>query len=400
MTTTKLSTKIWLGIIAAILSAALLLSYLFTPASAANKVVSPGNTSGWMFVQETDSGTGAFVNGPETPPMGTGSAQLTVNDSGRMLLLSNAHASTSLSSITALSYSTYKESGAAALAPSLQLDIDTDATDANTAWQGRLVYEPYFTHTVMDDTWQTWNTMDNASGGNWWFSGAPGNSVCPQSNPCTWSEVVAGFPNAAIRQNGNVNFKAGGPWTGGFTGNIDAFTIGINGTNTDYDFEMTDVDTTAPAAPMHVSPANNSTLTSEQWTKADWTDVMDATSTATSTVMYYYESSNSSSTTADGSFSNPAYQSGPLTMSEISTAGTPEGIWYWHVRAVDSAGNSSAWTMPWKVIVDNTPDTNPGPGNENGPKNADECKKGGWTKFTNPSFKNQGQCVSSVKSNR
>jgi len=36
------------------------------------------------------------------------------------------------------------------------------------------------------------------------------------------------------------------------------------------------------------------------------------------------------------------------------------------------------------------PDVTP---NEN-PTNKDECKKGGWESFTNPSFKNQGQCVS------
>ncbi len=33
-----------------------------------------------------------------------------------------------------------------------------------------------------------------------------------------------------------------------------------------------------------------------------------------------------------------------------------------------------------------------------GPQTKDECKNGGWKLFTNPSFKNQGQCVSSVAS--
>lgn len=35
---------------------------------------------------------------------------------------------------------------------------------------------------------------------------------------------------------------------------------------------------------------------------------------------------------------------------------------------------------------------------ENVPITKDECKKGGWQAFTNPSFKNQGQCVSFVAS--
>ncbi len=34
------------------------------------------------------------------------------------------------------------------------------------------------------------------------------------------------------------------------------------------------------------------------------------------------------------------------------------------------------------------------------PLTKEECKNGGWMTFTNPSYKNQGQCVSSVVSNR
>lgn len=32
-----------------------------------------------------------------------------------------------------------------------------------------------------------------------------------------------------------------------------------------------------------------------------------------------------------------------------------------------------------------------------GPTDKDQCKEGGWRKFTNPSFKNQGECVSFVE---
>jgi YVTN family beta-propeller protein len=31
-----------------------------------------------------------------------------------------------------------------------------------------------------------------------------------------------------------------------------------------------------------------------------------------------------------------------------------------------------------------------------GPTNIDQCKTGGWASFTNPTFKNQGDCVSFV----
>lgn len=33
------------------------------------------------------------------------------------------------------------------------------------------------------------------------------------------------------------------------------------------------------------------------------------------------------------------------------------------------------------------------------PTSKDQCKNGGWMKFSNPSFKNQGQCVSYVQAN-
>lgn len=33
------------------------------------------------------------------------------------------------------------------------------------------------------------------------------------------------------------------------------------------------------------------------------------------------------------------------------------------------------------------------------PQSKDECKQGGWMNFTNPAFKNQGQCIASVVSN-
>jgi hypothetical protein len=38
----------------------------------------------------------------------------------------------------------------------------------------------------------------------------------------------------------------------------------------------------------------------------------------------------------------------------------------------------------------------PAPTGPTGPTSKDQCKKGGWKNFTNPSFKNQGDCVSFV----
>lgn len=200
--------------------------------------VKPSALNGWGFLEEVATGTGSFVNGPATPPLGTGSTRLTVDATGRMILGTQTYAGTRLDQITRLQYSTYRSSADVGniLAISLQFDIDYDLTDANTAWQGRLVFEPYQTvgGTVGQNSWQTWNPLT----GKWWASGAPGNSLCPQSSPCTYTEVLTNWPNTGLRSNnGFLWFKAGGPWSSGFDGNVDAFTIGVNGVETTYDFE-------------------------------------------------------------------------------------------------------------------------------------------------------------------
>lgn len=217
----------------------LMAAFFATPARAQMIVtVNPNNMNGWGFLNETPVGSGAFVYGPPVSPNGIGSAQLTVDDNGGEDLVTLAFAGTLLNTITSLSYDTYRSSGTSSLAPALDFDVDTDAAD--TAWEGRLVYEPYYTHTVSTGVWQTWNPLDNSSPGNWWFTGAPGDVACPITAPCTWSEVLADFPNAAIRppvDSGETLFKAGGGWTGGFEGNVDSFSIGVNGVVTTYNFE-------------------------------------------------------------------------------------------------------------------------------------------------------------------
>ncbi len=202
-------------------------------------VVWPGDMRGWFFLQETPNGSGQMVAGPDSPPLGAGSANLIVDATGGVILGVADYAGTPLADIDALTYSTYRTSGSAALAIALQINVDVDLTDANTAWQGRLVYEPYYTHAVVTGDWQNWDTQDDAGNGNWWFTGAPGNATCPIGNPCTWSEVLAAFPNAGVHPTlGAIGLKAGGNW-GGFDGNTDALTVGIAGGNTvTYDFEL------------------------------------------------------------------------------------------------------------------------------------------------------------------
>jgi len=204
-------------------------------------VVSPENMHGWAFFQETPIGSGMMEEGPANPPAGKGSANLIVDSNGRELLYKRAYQGTYLRDFTQLEYSTYKTLGAPALAVSLQFEIDPNLNDANETYQGRLVYEPYYSHLVMAGVWQTWNTQDDALPGNWWFSRAPQNTPfigCSQALPCTWSQLLTRFPDAGVHRTfGAVFLKAGGPWPPGFDGNTDALTIGCNGRTILWDFE-------------------------------------------------------------------------------------------------------------------------------------------------------------------
>jgi hypothetical protein len=78
--------------------------------------------------------------------------------------------------------------------------------------------------------------------GKWWGTGSTISSQCPHSSPCTWNEVLTNFPDAGIHCDfGAVILKAGGGWTGGFDGNVDALTIMVDGVEATYDFEPADL---------------------------------------------------------------------------------------------------------------------------------------------------------------
>jgi hypothetical protein len=212
-------------------------TFLFAAMAAGNNHfdVTPATASlyGWQF--ENDNGTGGgggFVDGPANPPLGSGSARLflTANPNDGWILYNDRYKGTRFTDITRLEYGTYQAlRQGTAVAISLQFTVDNDLTDADNTFKGRLVFEPYQTGaTVSDNQWQRWTPLS----GKWWGSGSnpitrPFAAACPQSNPCTWQQVLAAFPNGGIHMLDphSVIFKAGSGW-GAFDGNVDAFIIG------------------------------------------------------------------------------------------------------------------------------------------------------------------------------
>jgi hypothetical protein len=234
-----------------------------TPASS-TLVVNENNAHGWTFLQHlapADSGCGAgttatsnqqFVNGPGSPPAGTGSREFTVGSDGDSFegYGQTGVSGTKLSDVTALSYSTYvTQYGSGGQAPYLAIRLDYD-NDGGT--DDRFFFEPvYQDGTYSGDpfpaqpaltlnTWQTWDALH----GGWWsendgFGGPPLRTL---------QQVIADHPDATLVNDGAAAMRlsagCGGAAWANFIGNADNVTLGVNGSDTTWDFEHV-----TPAAP-------------------------------------------------------------------------------------------------------------------------------------------------------
>ena len=219
-------------------------------------VVTPSDMEGWQFYNDqSDTTIGpSFDAGPGSPDRGAGSAELKIASSAEGKLLSaRIYNGTPLADLAILKYTTYVTSSGGS-APSLQLGIDLDPGDALTGWQGRLVYVPSQTQTVALGTWKTWDVLDDGAGngaGSWFFSRSAtfAGGACPQSNMCTFQEVLTAFPDIRIHPTGDdagdgagigfIGFKVGSG-EGAVDANVDSLKIKLTGANQPavvYDFE-------------------------------------------------------------------------------------------------------------------------------------------------------------------
>ncbi len=240
------------------LAAGFILSVFAFECRAGTVVVSPTSPNGWVlttfdgtYTENGAAGTAAYVTGPATPPAGTGSVNLATNagygDGGAMVGTS-AYSGTLLSSITSLIYSTYMTVNNGQQFPYLAISFSTDGSGDPGSIDNAIFEPPYQTPSSGNpslpnqgdtalNTWQTWDALD----GGWDLDGADGTNVV------SWATVLSTYPNATIMDWPTpyqfflgVQFQVGqGSSTDNFNGNIDNFTVGINGVNTTYDFEAT-----------------------------------------------------------------------------------------------------------------------------------------------------------------
>ena len=100
------------------------------------------------------------------------------------------------------------------------------------------------------------------------------------------------------------------------------------------------VDTVAPPVPGLLSPANGA-HTGTRYPTLDWSDVTGATA-----VHYQLQVDN------DADFSSPVISKTWITPSQYTvTRALYSRVYYWRVRAVDAAGNMSAWTASRSFAV-------------------------------------------------
>ena len=221
----------------------------------------------WASPAGSDTGTAGFVTGPATPPQGTGSLALNVPAGQHRAVYDyqyglcanwpasfpscTAPLSTPISSISALSYSTYRGAGSAANAvPSLNIEIDPTGTGGYTS----LVWEPSNNGGVLaDNVWQTWDAYNGGAGKFW--SSAVVAGVFPVAGAggtqLTWSALTAAMPNAKIKYGVGINMGTGPA----FVGNVDALKLGFSGNDTIFDFETSTTNTVVSEADTGLLPS-------------------------------------------------------------------------------------------------------------------------------------------------
>jgi hypothetical protein len=216
-------------------------------------VVTPTNLNGWTEQHANCSGgssTGAqtFVDGPGTPPLGTGSHEFRIGLNGDSFetMRNPNYNGVKLSSLTALSYSTFVQQFVDGQAPYILLDIDLNGDGVaddqiffEPVYQSALFFPSNPQGVVTLNTWQDWDALH----GGWWSVNGT-NGANAGTGVKSLSDYAAGYPNAAIvnSSSGAGGFRiatgcGGGSWTN-FVGNADQVIIGANGNTTTFDFEL------------------------------------------------------------------------------------------------------------------------------------------------------------------
>jgi hypothetical protein len=305
--------------------------------------VAPSGTGQFNVIDEisgcnhpsVQSSGGVGVVSTPAPSAQQGSLQLAVagtNDHWAAFNYDND--GTSLSAITALSYSTYTSDGGPDTDPSLQLVIDPgsassaglDAGCPASATFSTLNFEPYLQGAgVIDNSWQSWDVT--GSDGVVW--GSHLTACTPEAyspSGISWSTFLSYYPSATLI--GGVGVDVGSGWSA-MTGNVGSLTFATSASTTTYIF-----DPTSPSSSTTTMP--NSPTGAIGGTDSDVAIVTgnDVVGSPTGTVSFY-ECGPTGSPTPCTSMANPVGNpvtvnpAGPDTATASSVSFTPDALGYW-----------------------------------------------------------------------
>lgn len=203
-----------------------------------------GSTWSW---EGLGGGTGEFVTGPGSPPLGIGSFEMTttVENVDKSTLVTTDFLGDSLIDLSALSYGTYRSgtsTSAPFIAPSINVAIYTNASGPGTGF-ATLVFEPLYAYgndAINDDEWQRWDAFEpthTGFAGGWWVTRDVG-ALCAFACYADFATILENAPDATII---SVGLNVGrGPAS--FIGAVDALSLTMAGETTTYDFEPLDLD--------------------------------------------------------------------------------------------------------------------------------------------------------------
>lgn len=163
---------------------------------------------------------------------GVGGAKMVLHDAlARYNIATYRYSDVKLADINVLSYRIY-DGSASSQTPYFHFNVDFNNSDT---WQNRLVMVP---SGVVADTWTTVDAIDGGSA-QWTYSGAnwPAGDVDPSepgTNPRTWDEILANYPDAETRSTDSfLGVRVGHPGPDGETGYVDW--INFNGEVSNFD---------------------------------------------------------------------------------------------------------------------------------------------------------------------
>jgi signal peptidase I len=105
---------------------------------------------------------------------------------------------------------------------------------------------------------------------------------------------------------------------------------------------------TLPPAPVQIHPLDGTIAgPNSHWVADPFLDWEDVESPCGGTVQYQYQSAH------NDTFTPAVFTSGLLSTSEIPAPGTPDALYYWHVRATTDGGATFGdWSETWTLLVD------------------------------------------------